>query len=365
MKFLSTNTLAHYNAAPQVHQHDLSELPTAVFSASTLEYRKACGQTSPNDDAVSFYTLNHCASIVRKAFTENEPLPEWAQKIMASYTDVAMAQGERMLHYILSITTREMRHLKSTGTATVWSYLTSHHGQKATEYLKNICSHGSETVAVDKYMKNPPDLSIGHYTKALAYAFHHGQWSGGYGGHPWGHVTDAAVAMLTGVTSMEMLVDTGYTLAHNGGPIFNKGMMYHMYDGHFMTILDVQRAGQLLDLMMETQTLGIKKTPEAVEAAELIKAHYPVDAQGKPTIKGFVDWKLVDELRPDKDKNAHPNKYQKLTTAQKQPKTKPASQAKVKATVPTMTTLLGKKVKITGEWLVYPNETVKVVERVD
>ena len=58
--------------------------------------------------------------------------------------------------------------------------------------------------------------------------------------------------MLTGTTSMEMLVDTGYTLAHNGGPIFNKGMMYTHYDSHFLTILDLQRAGQMLDLLTGT-----------------------------------------------------------------------------------------------------------------
>jgi hypothetical protein len=364
MKFLPNNTLAYFNAAPQTHQHNLSELPTAVFAQSTLEYKKNCDQASPNNDAVSFYTLNHCASIVRKLFTANEPLPAWAQSIMQTYTDVAMAQGERMLHYILCITTRETRHLKSC-TTPFWNQVKAKWGQPGVDILKNISSHGGEDTAMNKYLVTPPDISIGDYTKLLSYAFHnagHSGWSGGYGGHPWGDVTDACIAMLTGVTSMEMLVDTGYTLAHNGGPIFNKGMMYSHYDGHFMTILDVQRSGQMLDLMFETQTLGIKKTVEAEGAAQLIKMHRPQEC------KGYLDWKLVDELRPQKDKDSNPGKYAAQTKAQKQATVKPKAvkaAAKAPKVEPTMTTLLGKKVKVTGAWKVAPHQTVTVVERAE
>jgi hypothetical protein len=366
MKFLPNNTLAYFNAAPQTHQHNLSELPTAVFAQSTLEYKKKCDQSSPNDDAVSFYTLNHCASIVRKLFTANEPLPAWAQSIMQSYTDVAMAQGERMLHYILCITTRETRHLKAC-TPAFWNKVKAKFGQEGIDILRHISNDGGEDTAMNKYLKTPPDVSIGYYTKLLAYAFHHaGQggsgsgWSGGYGGPPWGEVTDAVVSMLDGVSSMEMLVDTGYTLAHNGGPIFNKGMMYTMYDGHFMTILDVQRSGQMLDLMFETQTLGIKKTVAAEQAALLIKTHRPSE------VKGYLDWKLVDELRPQKDKDNNPNKYAKQTAAQKQATVKPkAAKAKPVLTVPEMLTLAGKKAKVTGSWKVAPHQTVKVVERTE
>jgi hypothetical protein len=362
MKFFPKNTLAHWNAAPQTHLHDLADLPTEVFSKSTLEYRKNCGQTSPNDDAVTFYTLNHCASVVRKSFTENEPMPAWAQEIMATYTDVCMKQGERMLHYILSITTREMRHLKTGSTpAPVWSKIKLEYGAKAVDYLKKISSNGNETVAVDTYMKEPPELPVGHYAKALSYAYHHGSWSGGYGGGPWGQVADAVVAYLTGVSSMEMMVDTAYTLAHNNGPIFNKGMMYTMYDNHFMTILDVQRSGQLPDLMLESNAMGVHKTPEAINAVNLLKQYKPHE------IKGYVDWKLVDEMRPAADKAGNPNKYHKQTAAQKQPKMKTSSVTATpsKATPSVMTTLGGKKVKVTGTFQVFPGQVVNVVVRVE
>jgi hypothetical protein len=360
MKFLPKNTLAYYTSAPQTHQHDLSALPTKVLAEATWKYKQSCGQTSPNDDAVTFYTLNHCASIVRKLFTPNEPLPEWAQKVMETYTDVCMAQGERMLHYILCITTREMRHLKSC-TPAFWAKVSTKFGAKSVDTLKHISSDGGEDTAMNKYMKTPPDMPIGQYTQTLAYAFHHAGgagWAGSYGGKPWGNVTDAVVAMLSGATSMEMLVDTGYTLAHNGGPIFNKSIMYSMYDGHFMTILDVQRSGQMLDLMLETQTMGVKKTSTALEAVALVKEHCPKE------FKGYLDWKLVDALRPDKDSN--PGKYAKMTGAQKQPTSKKvAVPAAATSGLAQTLTMHGKKVKVTGTWQVFPHQTVTTYERTE
>ena len=368
MKFLPTNTLGYYKSAPQTHLHNFSELPVSVFSASTLKYKAACGpsdQAKPDDDAVSFYTLNHAASIVRKMFTDNEPLPQWAQDIMSTYTEVCMAQGERMLHYLLLITTREMRHLKP-GTPTFWTKLQSLYGEPGVNMLKNISSDGNEDTAMNKYLKTPPAMTLGAWVRTLSQGFHKGTWSGGYGGKPWGDTTDALVAMLSGETSLEMLVDTGYTLAHNGGPIFDKGMMYAHYGANLITVLDVQRSGQMLDLMFESNTLGVTKTPVAVKAAELIKQYCPVDADRKPTLKGYIDWKSVDESRPQKEKDKYPTKYAKVTSAQKQPKTAKPSTAKVAQPVTGGEMELGGKkvpVKVVGQWTVYPHQTVTQYER--
>lgn len=365
MKFFPKNTLAYFNAAPQTHRHDLSALPTSVLAVASKQYKDSCDHRLPDDEAVTFYTLNHCASIVRKLFTENEPLPEWARQIMQTYTDVTLAQGERMLHYILCITTRETRHLKEC-TPAFWTKVTKEFGEIGPALLQHISSNGDENTAMNKYMLSPPNITIGEYTRLLSYAFHKAGgagWNGSYGGKPWGEVTDAVVAMIHGTTSMEMLVDTGYTLAHNGGPIFNKGIMYTHYTGHFMTILDVQRSGQMLDLMMETNTLHVKKTPEAVAAAELIKQHRPQE------FKGHVDWNLVDELRPEKDKNDHPNKYAAQTKAQTVKQTvkvtiKPPVPPAPKVAKPKLTHMHGKKVKVTGTWQVYPHQSVTTYERV-
>ena len=363
MKYRPSDTLAHFNAAPQTHLHDLSDLPVSVLAAATKDYKKSCGITHPNDEATTFYTLNHAASIVRKSFTLNEPLPLWAQQIMERYTEVTIAQGERLLHYLLLITTREMRHLKSC-TDVFWKDVEKKLGQASVDILKHISSNGGEDTAMNKYLETPPNMTIGQFVKTLSYGFHKAGgagWSGGYGGKPWGDTTDALVNMIHGVTSLELLVDTGYTLAHNGGPIFDKGFLYGHHDANLLTVLDVQRSGQMLDLMFETQTLGIKKTPLAIEAAKLLKAHSPV-VDGQPLFKGSIDWKLVDELRPQTLKDKFPAKYTKVIAEAKPVKTVKAKVVKAK---PVAATFGATKAEETGQWAVYPGQTVTVYQRLE
>jgi hypothetical protein len=372
VKHLPKNTLAHFNAAPQTRIHDFSALPVSVFAEATKKYKSNADHVSPNDEAVTFYTLNHAVSIVNKLFTANEPLPEWARTIMQSYTDVTMAQGERLLHYILCITVREMRHLKSHGTPTpaFWSKVEQDFGHKMQTFLQDVTSHGGEDTAMNRYMNQPPDVDAATYLKAMSYAFHKSPgWSSqneSYGGPKWGEVMDAAMSMLTGVTSMEMLVDTGYTLAHNGGPIFNKGFMYTLQDtNNLMTVLDLQRAGQMLDLMLLDNTFHVKKTPEAVAAVTLLKVHCPVDANDKPIFKGSVDWQLVSDSRPAKEQHDNPNKYAKMIGVKTVTPKKPKTVTPPAPVVTPLTHVHGKKVKVTGEWMVYPNQTITTYERLE
>lgn len=381
MKYLPTNTLAHFNTAPQTHLHNLSALPTKVFAESTRVYREQHGKVSPNTEAVTFYTLNHCASLVRKQFTLNEPLPEWAQSLMQSYTDVCMEQGERLLHYMLSITTRELRHLPTAGkTATFWKKMEKEGSAASVAFVKK---NMGEEQAADEYMNHPPTDTIGQYIGAISYGFWkgwgdyapgawEGQWHGGYGGPKWALVADAAKAMLHGETSMEMLVDTAYTLAHNGGPIFNKPLLYSGQDANaLLTALDVQRAGQMLDLMLATETLHVKKTPEAEAAVALIQTHLP------EAVKGFVDWALVDDLRPAAEKADSPSKYTKLLqkpvvgSKYKQPVAakKKAAPVAPPVVVPSTLVIEGQTVTVTGQWQVFPGvehaaaQTVVTYER--
>lgn len=356
MKYLPKNTLAYYNAAPQVKLHDLSEMPTTVLGQATKDYRKTCGQSSPDNDALTFYALNHLAGIVREAFTPNEPLPTWAHQVMAAYMDVCNQQGKRMLHYILSICTREMRHLHMSGfqMEEVWKTVEAQHGKTMVDFIQALTSM-NESVAVQQYMDGAPDVPLGHYIAGLATTFHKGAFSGGYGGPAWGNVADAASEMIHGRTSMEMLVDTGYTLAHNGGPIFNKGMMYHMWTSALITILDVQRSGQVPELLLDPQSWGVAKIPSVQELVKLVQAQDLQD-QG---FKGWVNWHLVDEMRPAKDQEEHPSKYENHKKKQNQ-----LHPVTLKAKKMVDKVLHGKKVKIVGNWSVYPGQTVQVFERV-
>lgn len=353
MKYLSNKTLAYFDAAPQAQRIDLSALPISAFSKATVEYRKNCGEVSPNDAAYTFYALNHCASVIRKKFTPNEPLPEWAVTVMTDYAAVLAEQSTRLVHYILSITTREMRHLKNG--ATVSKAVDKAAGCVGMgDFVQHVASNGNETTAVNQYMHNPPNVTVGQYVKGFSHAYHKGSWNGGYGGSAWGEVVDALVAMVHGQQSAEMLVDRGYNLAHNNGPIFNKGMMYLHYDAEFDKILDVQASGQIPTMILDGTNYGPKKTDAAKKAVQLVANALP----GEFTT--LVNWQHVFDSMPEKKKTAQPSKYSSLIG-----KTKAAAvKAKpVKPVKPVEVTLFGKKATVVGNFSVFPGVSVPVVQR--
>ena len=96
---------------------------------------------------------------------------------------------------------------------------------------------------------------------------------------------------MDGKTSMEMMLDTAFTLAHNNGPIFNKGMMYSHYNAsNLYRILDVQRSGQIPEMILYDK-LGTQYNLEPVKA--LIKL---VQEKVPQAFGTYVDWIKVEAL---------------------------------------------------------------------
>lgn len=371
MRYLPSNTLNHYLTAPQTKIYDLSEVPVSVIASATFKYRHAPDQNlaNPNNSALDFYALNHCAAIVKRMFTRNEPLPPWAEEVMKLYTACVAEQGLRMLHYIMSITTREMRHwatyskMQGTNKASdkkEWDIVATKAGDAMVDFIQSLKGY-DEDEAVDRYMLHPPKASLKQYLTGMSVVFHKGGWTGQFGGKKWGIVTDAALRMVTGETSMEMLVDTGYTLAHNGGPIFNKGMLYMHYDATSLyTILDTQASGQIPSLVLDPNSYGVNKTPLATSVVTQVQKALPQE------FKPLVDWDLVMANPHCKGNYHHYKSLQNPEPVKPVKKTTKTASKKVSTPPPPKPTTLvveGKTVQITGEWKVAPGLAVPIFTR--
>jgi hypothetical protein len=71
-------------------------------------------------------------------------------------------------------------------------------------------------------------------------------------------------------------------MAHNNGPIFNKGMMYEKYSSEFIKVLDIQRAGLIPELLLDTQGyLGLSLPLEACNLVKLVNQNLPGEFEGK------------------------------------------------------------------------------------
>lgn len=218
-------------------------------SVDWVKKRKpALGEAIPEHEALDFYLLNHAWAELRMLYHPEQPLSAEHAEIALQYAHRGAQIAERLYGYLLLICTRESRHCKNISSSKL--NILGKFGSAMYSFLGDINGTGSGT-AVTKLETYAPDVLLGHYTSFLEHVFFKGTYSGGYGGKAWGEVAKALNRFVQGQISAEMLVDTGWTLAHNNGPIFNKGMLYQYYSDDLKVLLDVQRGGQVPQLVHE------------------------------------------------------------------------------------------------------------------
>ena len=274
---------------PQKRPFNAGALACSQVAVSTKAYWDDCATKSPDADAINFYGANHLAMLVAQNFTPNEKLPDFARDALRFYRTTLAEQAMRMFHYMLLITTRESRHVKHTSKfPALEKSIKEKQGEFCMEFNSKINGKGSGQTA-EFFCDHPPEGPLGPYVQSLERIFFEGSFSGGYGGKPWGEIAANLRRCVEGEISLETMVDTGYTLAHNNGPTFNKGMMYSMYSSEFLQILDVQRAGQIPNAVVEGRWGHASSgTAELKALIHEFRKHMP------EKIGTYVDWYAVE-----------------------------------------------------------------------
>lgn len=314
MQSLNKATLAYQlGCRPATMQRDLSQVPVSSVVAQLNQYMKATTTAgfSGKDgvdkkvgeserDAVIFYLMNHAMSVVRQRVGFFEDLGDYLP-LVNEYQRQLTHRSTRMFYYLLLICTRESRHCKSNYDGGMWAKLTHEYGKECMSFHTTIKGKGS-TGAADVFRESPPKMLLGPYTRFLADIFHNGQYSGGYGGPAWGAVADVLRDFVSGKLTAEMMLDTSFTLAHNNGPIFNKGMLFESFNtSELIRILDVQRSGQI------PQMVAAKETTWANDK-QIVPLHQLCRGVLGSCMEGYVDWYQVEALGAVG--NYHANKKQ-------------------------------------------------------
>lgn len=274
------DTLAyHRSERPGTMARNLSQVLLQDAGKYAEAHVNSCGQESPEREALSFYLLNHAMAELSAQVSSDEPLGERLQ-LVENYHKVLNEAGARLFHYVLITTTRESRHL----TNVQENDLLGKHGAQCVEFTKQVKKYNQK--ALYQYTGA---LKLGPYLNYLCDVFNELQWSSSYGGPAWGKVTEAIRDCVDGVISIEMMLDIGYTLAHNNGPIFNKGFQFAHYDATSLyTVLDCQRAGQVPNLI---KSLGT--TFATVEHHKII---VQMETLLGMTVNEWVSWEMVEKL---------------------------------------------------------------------
>ena len=246
------NTLRHQLARPLCVKRDMTRVSatkTAKAVGALVEFYGNGALANPEQMAIQFYLLQHAMSDVRQRFAMDEPLGD-AVDVVELHHELGVELGQRMFTYLLLICTREARH--AAGGVTFFGTMKKQFGQEFVTFMAGIKGTGS-SAAVQKFIETPPDVELGTYCDALAWTFYHGKFHGGYGGEAWGKIADLLAWFVRGDITAEMMLDTAFTLAHNGGPIFNKGLVFTHYDTQALRmVLDIQAAGQIPAMLDST-----------------------------------------------------------------------------------------------------------------
>jgi hypothetical protein len=219
----------------------------AGYSKLTTDLFDAEGEVKakPEQEALWFYVQQHAMTLLARRFDDSEPLGA-ATEFVERYHDSIQLKSLRMFYYLLLICTRESRHIKHNAKRTK---LYAKYPTIKPFHATHVQDSSAES-AVQAIIKNAPDISLGEYTGFLVDAFVNGSYDGGFGGKAWAAIARPLNDFVHGKITAEILIDTGFTLAHNNGPIFNKGMLYHGQNtARLHKVLDVQRSGQIPQLI--------------------------------------------------------------------------------------------------------------------
>jgi hypothetical protein len=242
----------------------------------------------PETSAIMFYMLNHAVAEVRRKFYQYQPLGPM-QEILELYHRYGSSMAVRMAYYLLLICARESRHVKNADM--LRQKIVKQFGQAAYEHLR--LTPDSADTAVMYLRDNPPKCTIGQYCEMMEWVFVYGKWPTHYGGPRWGEIARTLNRLLSGEFTPEMMLDTAYTLAHNGGPIFNKGMLFAAYEGAALRmVLDVQRAGMIPQLVANEEIHKKYLTSTVQDAFATCSALLGPEWSAP----GYVDWFKVESL---------------------------------------------------------------------
>jgi hypothetical protein len=250
---------------------------------------------APETEACMFYTCEHIMHAAEQTFLPGEPLTHNEYELLDTTVTQMSRSVLRSFYYLALITTREARH--SGDTYGMENYAKAKYGVKVNGFLQHVNDNSDMDSVLTAMEKMAGDFPVTQYFEWLDYVFRNSFSGGSFGGPPWGDISLCTHGYVNGATSMALMCDVSWSLAHNNGPIFNKGMLYSMYNKMWLTkVLDVQRAGQIpryvqQDLKQENH----KAYKEASGVVYLIDRTWELLGHEDFDPNALVDWQAVQD----------------------------------------------------------------------
>lgn len=151
--------------------------------------------------------------------------------------------ARQLLYYVWHIISRELRHGNSGMTSKAVGAI-AFKDAEVIGAVNAVCSSSSNYMgAVDGIGHR----EVGLYVDLVEAHYRHGGWSGAFGGKKWADIALTFKNYLDGDASAMVAADRAWTLVHNCGPIFNKGMYFTIHDGNLEKVLNHQASDSVFN----------------------------------------------------------------------------------------------------------------------
>lgn len=292
------NTLAYqYRGRPLNQILPVAKQPMSDFVNQCEAWADGKSSVQPEQEGLWFYLMEHAMHAMGRCYHPEQPLEGTALAVATEYNRRQAQIVLRSLYYLLLITTREARHAYEKDAMHQLAKDKYGFATKNALYKFPDSAHVGQVCSAIR--GNCPKAPAAEYFRWLTEVFVQGKFSGGFGGKPWSDIARCIAEFCEGKTTLAMMTDISWSLAHNNGPIFNKGMLYNHYDKKVLTeLLDVQRAGMIPAYIRHCKTAGYANaywvTKEMHVFCNLVW-EATGDADFDPEI-GQIDWQAVMDL---------------------------------------------------------------------
>lgn len=283
------DTISFHKARPLQSNIDFSEARLQHVVAQYEPMRQMLAQwesdimVRPEKEALWFYVQQHAMGLAERTLDNDEPMGDYELFITTYHKDV-QRKAMRMFYYLLLICTRECRH--ASDTTDLYNQFPS-----LSKFHQTHIKDTEAENAIANMLAQAPDVSLGEYTEFLVRSFTDCDYSPGFGGGNWADVARPLRDFAHGKISAEILMDTAFTLEHNNGTIFNKGMLYeNCNSGTLHKILDVQRSGQI------PQLIANHWTEYSGHMDDQLRDYVRAFSKLESGFTGKVDWTEVKDI---------------------------------------------------------------------
>lgn len=276
-------TLDQYLTLPQHRVLDLSRarMRGGLYETVGFEIKRQC--LTPELEALEFYSLHHLVAQLLSQRGRFEKLQGLEAEAVERYVEVLRRQFQPLLAYIAFVGWREQRHRTVHDDNQLRNALKAQY-PRAWPLLEVINDDTDRERLVEVWADiiDPAECTALEFVQALRAVFEGFKFKTGYGGKAWAQVVTPLVQLFSGKSTIEMFIDTAYSIAHNNGTMFNKGVIYYTPESDFTDMLDVQDAGQVPQALLQARWPLVHKLPSYL--VPLVAGLWPTLNPDKPPV---------------------------------------------------------------------------------